>query len=64
MEKLRPSEDSSLKNLRDILIDLLYKIIKGDISNLLEFENKFSSYKEKRRDIKYFIILCKRYYGL
>lgn len=44
-------KDSSLKNLRDILIDLLYKIIKGDISNLLEFENKFSSYKEKKEEI-------------
>ncbi|MBU5455673.1 DNA polymerase III subunit delta' [Caproiciproducens sp. MSJ-32] len=44
-------KDSSLKNLRDILIDLLYKIIKGDISNLLEYEDKLSSYKEKKEEI-------------
>lgn len=44
-------KDSSLKDLRNILIDLLYTLVNGNTRNLLEFEDKFLSFKDKKEEI-------------
>ena len=44
-------KDNNLKDMRNILVDLLYKVIKGDINNLLEFENKLVPYKDKKEEV-------------
>lgn len=43
--------DSSLKDLRNTLVDLLFLIIKGNPKELLEFESKIIAFKDKRDDI-------------
>lgn len=44
-------KDNNLKEMRNILVDLLYKVVKGDIDNLLEFENKLMPYKDKKEEM-------------
>lgn len=44
-------KDNNLKDMRNILVDLLYNVVKGDINNLLEFENKLMPYKDKKEEI-------------
>lgn len=44
-------KDSSLKDLRDLLIDLLYILINGNLQNLLDFEVKILSYKDKKEEV-------------
>ena len=44
-------KDNNLKEMRNILVDLLYKVVKGNIDNLLEFENKLLPYKDKKEEI-------------
>ncbi|MDU7243413.1 DNA polymerase III subunit delta' [Clostridium sp.] len=43
--------DSSLKDLRNILIDLLYTLVNGNTKSLLEFEDKILSFKDKKEEI-------------
>lgn len=43
--------DSSLKELRDLLINLLYVIISGNIKNILDFEEKILSYKNEKEEV-------------
>ncbi|MDV4152263.1 DNA polymerase III subunit delta' [Clostridium sp. AL.422] len=43
--------DSSLKDLRNTVNDLLFLLTKGNTRELLEFENSLVSYKDKREDI-------------
>lgn len=44
-------KDSSLKDLRDLLIDLLYILVNGNLQNLLDFEVKILSYKDKKEEV-------------
>ncbi|GAA0087140.1 DNA polymerase III subunit delta' [Clostridium sp. MB05] len=44
-------KNSSLKDLRNMLIDLLYVLVKGNIKNLLDFEDKILLYKDKKEEI-------------
>ncbi|MPM24809.1 hypothetical protein SDC9_71294 [bioreactor metagenome] len=43
--------DSSLKDLRNLLIDLLYILVNGNLQKLLDFEVKILSYKDKKEEI-------------
>ena len=43
--------DSSLKDLRNTLVDLLFLLTKGNTRELLEFESKLLSYKDKKENI-------------
>jgi DNA polymerase III subunit delta' len=43
--------DSSLKELRNTLIDLLFLITKSNTKELLEFENKITAFKDKKEEI-------------
>ena len=43
--------DSSLKDLRNILIDLLYTLVNGNTKSLLDFEDKILSFKDKKEEI-------------
>ena len=43
--------DSSLKDLRNTLVDLLSLLTKGNAKEILEFENNLIPYKEKKEDI-------------
>lgn len=43
--------DSSLKDLRNLLIDLLYILVSGNLQKLLDFEVKILSYKDKKEEI-------------
>lgn len=43
--------DSSLKELRNTLVDLLFLLTKGNIRELLDFESKIVTYKDKKEDI-------------
>lgn len=44
-------KDNNLKDMRNILVDLLYKVVKGDMDSLLEFESKLTPYKDKKEEI-------------
>lgn len=44
-------KDSSLKDLRNLLIDLLYILVNGNLQKLLDFEVKILSYKDKKEEI-------------
>lgn len=44
-------KDNNLKDMRNILVDLLYKVVKGDMDSLLEFENRLTPYKDKKDEI-------------
>ena len=44
-------KDNNLKDMRNILVDLLYKVVKGDMDSLLEFENRLTPYKDKKEEI-------------
>lgn len=44
-------KDRNLKDMRNVLVDLLYKVVKGDINSLLEFENKLIPYKDKKEEV-------------
>lgn len=44
-------KDTNLKDMRNILVDLLYKVVKGDMDSLLDFENKLTPYKDKKEEI-------------
>lgn len=43
--------DSSLKELRNTLVDLLFLLTKGNTRELLDFESKIVTYKDKKEDI-------------
>lgn len=43
--------DSSLKELRNTLVDLLFLITKSNTKELLEFETKITAFKDKKEDI-------------
>ncbi len=43
--------DSSLKELRNTLVDLLFLLTKGNTRELLDFESKLVTYKDKKEDI-------------
>ena len=43
--------DSSLKELRNLLVDLLFLITKGNSKKLLDFEEKLNSFKHKKDEI-------------
>ncbi|MCF0146927.1 MAG: DNA polymerase III subunit delta' [Clostridium sp.] len=43
--------DSSLKELRNTLVDLLFLLTKGNTRELLDFESKILTYKDKKDDI-------------
>lgn len=43
--------DSSLKDLRNTLVDLLFLLTKGNIRELLEFEAKILAFKDKKEEI-------------
>ena len=43
--------DSSLKDLRNTIIDLIFLLIKNNSIDILEFESKLLSYKDKKEDI-------------
>jgi len=43
--------DSSLKELRNTLVDLLFLLTKGNTRELLNFESKIVAYKDKKEDI-------------
>ncbi len=43
--------DSSLKDLRNDIVDLLVLLTKGNTRELLEFENKIVTYKDKKEEI-------------
>lgn len=43
--------DSSLKELRNTLVDLLFLLTKGNTRELLDFESKIITYKDKKEDI-------------
>lgn len=43
--------DSSLKDLRNTLVDLLFLLTKGNIRELLEFETKIVAFKDKKEEI-------------
>ncbi|MFU7517795.1 DNA polymerase III subunit delta', partial [Clostridium sp. HCS.1] len=43
--------DSSLKELRNTLVDLLFLLTKGNTRELLYFESKIVTYKDKKEDI-------------
>lgn len=43
--------DSSLKELRNTLVDLLFLLTKGNTRELLDFESKLVNYKDKKEDI-------------
>ncbi len=43
--------DSSLKELRNTLVDLLFLLTKGNNRELLDFESKIVTYKDKKEDI-------------
>ena len=44
-------KDENLKTLRNTLIELLNIISKGDINEVLQFENKILSYKDKKDEL-------------
>lgn len=44
-------KDNTLKEMRNVLVDLLYNLVKGDIDSLLEFENKLAQYKDKKEEL-------------
>ena len=44
-------KDNNLKDMRNILVDLLYKVVKGDMDSLLDFESKLTPYKDKKEEI-------------
>lgn len=44
-------KDSSLKELRNTLVDLLFLLTKGNTRELLDFESKIVTYKDKKEDI-------------
>lgn len=43
--------DSSLKELRNTLVDLLFIVTKSNSKELLDFENKIIAFKDKKEDI-------------
>ena len=43
--------DSSLKDLRNTIVDLLSLLTKGNVKEVLEFENNILVYKDKKQDI-------------
>ena len=43
--------DSLLKELRNTLVDLLFLLTKGNTRELLDFESKLVTYKDKKEDI-------------
>lgn len=43
--------DSSLKDLRNTLVDLLFLLTKGNIRELLEFETKIVAFKDKKEEV-------------